>query len=129
MLGKARGGGARAVGLQPVAGQCDEARQARTVRALPQRPRELVAIQSRQPDIQERDLGLEARGFGERLRAVVGDAHRVPEYSHQLRDRLRGIDVVVDDEHAAGGPARPAAGAALPPLGRAARAPRRAARR
>ncbi|HUQ53114.1 MAG TPA: hypothetical protein VM692_12895 [Gammaproteobacteria bacterium] len=70
-------------------------------------PRDLVAVHLRQPDVDERDLGVQALRHLERGAAAVCRGDLVAFQLEQHRERVRCVGAVVDDENAA----RPAAAA------------------
>src|SRR6187402_23120 len=75
-------------------------RAAALVRA--QASRHLVAVHLRQPDIDERDLGLKPLRLLERRGGTIRRGYVVPFELEQHRERISRIRAVVDDEHTPG---------------------------
>src|SRR5690606_36836012 len=80
-------------------GQRDEPRVP-SVAAPANRPRDLVAVDARQPDVEDDDIGIEPRARLDRLQAVMRDVRLVPGHPQELADAFGRIHVVVDDENA-----------------------------
>jgi hypothetical protein len=87
-----------AVLIAPPAGQCDQAQ--RSTSGAAQLPRDLVAAEARESEIEQHDLRLEFLGAAEGGLAGVRNARRVAGKSKQHGHRLGGVGVVVDNKDA-----------------------------
>src|SRR5581483_430310 len=67
-----------------------------------QAPRQLVAVQAGQPDIQNSDVGQNLERLRKPLAAVVDDMNVVPQIVQQYRERIGGVAVVLDEQYALG---------------------------
>ena len=63
-----------------------------------QRARDLVAIDVRKPEVAQDDVRLQLERERDSRRTVVRDASVVAFDREDLRERLGGVDVVLDDE-------------------------------
>ena len=91
---------ALAIALLPEPGEGDDQRAAR-LRQLAKPANDLVPVHRGQPDVEQDHVGRELPRDPQRRRAVVGHADLMPVQAHRLGERRRGVDVVVDDQHAA----------------------------
>ncbi|AUX48836.1 uncharacterized protein SOCE26_103780 [Sorangium cellulosum] len=101
--------GETAVRLLPIPRERDE--HSRPQPGLTQAPRDLVAVHSREPDVEEHDIGPVVHRGLQRVGAVVGDPHLLPHRAQGVGEHARRVRVVVDDEDAElprhrGGPPR-----------------------
>src|SRR6185436_6699378 len=67
---------------------------------LPHPARRLQAVHDGHAQIEQDHLRLEVTAHPQGLRTIMRHAHVVTEYPEQRRQDLRGIEVVVGDEHA-----------------------------
>ena len=64
-----------------------------------QAPRDLDAVELRQPEVEDHEVGVVGRGLVERGLAVAGDAHVVAVQPQRALEDLGDLVVVLDDEH------------------------------
>jgi hypothetical protein len=72
----------------------------RHVIGRPQPPRDLDAVELRQPEVEDDEVGVEGRRLVQRGLAVAGDAHLVTLQAQGALEHLGDLLVVLDDEHA-----------------------------
>src|SRR6187397_2596757 len=89
------------IGIECVTGNRDHVRRRKSIRT--QLPRELVAIETWQSDVQQEDVGLEImRGLQAAL-AIMRTFHDKAMLAQEPRESDRGIDVVIDYQDSLGG--------------------------
>src|SRR4029077_3802995 len=67
--------------------------------AFPHSASNLVAIQSRHPNIEERDLRAELLEDCKRPRTIVHDGDRMALHAQQLRERFSRVAIIVGNQH------------------------------